>query len=585
MKRQLSIRLKLILSISGLIMLTIALVMFGVTFQVTERINTDIQRNFKEKADLFGRIQEIRSRQLAQTAILLADVPSLRAAVSTQDTRTINQKLRDELRVLLDFDPVVPDTLIPDSYFYNADSAGLLVICNPEGVVLGQLSSIPTSRFSIAERPGLLNALQGEYVTKPSIWSVSGSFYTVVSVPIFSADNVIGTLSYGFPYRKLEATQLARDIGSEVSFFIKGNLISTSFKSLTEVELLNLAKNVSSAGLEVDNTSNSISFAEDLQDQDWQIFVSRMKLFEGAEQPRAYYVIASSYSERIKELLSLQTSIILFGLLGIGFSIFVGVLFASYVSKPIDLLVSGIRRMEKGDYSHPVPVTSNDELGLLTDTFNQLLNTLKERLEMLKFVSNATIEAIRKNLTDRDLGGQRKEVTVFFSDIRGFTKWSEKRPPEEVISMLNETLSFQAEVIKKHGGDIDKFVGDEMVAVFEGDKKDRRAVQAAIDIQQKATEILLAAGLEIAIGIGINTGAVVMGAMGSDNRLDYTVIGNHVNLGARLCSAAGPHEIILSENTARNLERSTKLTELEPVSVKGIEKPVQIYEVNWKETN
>ena len=241
--------------------------------------------------------------------------------------------------------------------------------------------------------------------------------------------------------------------------------------------------------------------------------------------------------------------------------------------------------MEKGDYSHPVPVTTNDELGLLTDTFNQLLNTLKERLEMLKFVSNATIEAIRKNLTDRDLGGQRKEVTVFFSDIRGFTKWSEKRPPEEVISMLNETLSFQAEVIKKHGGDIDKFVGDEMVAVFEGEKKDRRAVQAAIDSQQKATEILVAAGLEIAIGIGINTGAVVMGAMGSDNRLDYTVIGNHVNLGARLCSAAGPHEIILSENTARNLERSTKLTELEPVSVKGIEKPVQIYEVNWKETN
>lgn len=585
MKRKLSIRLKLILSISGLIMLTIALVMFGVTFQVTERINTDIQRNFKEKAEIFGRIQEIRSRQLAQTAILLADVPSLRAAVSTQDTRTINQKLRDELRVLLDFDPVVPDTLIPESYFFNADSAGLLVICNPEGVVLGQLSSIPTSKFSIAERPGLINALQGEYVTKPSIWSVSGSFYTVVSVPIFSADNIIGTLSYGFPYRKIEAIQLAKDIGSEVSFFIKGNLISTSFKSLSEKELLNLSKNVISAGLEVDNSSNSISFSEELQEQDWQIFVTRMKLFEGAEQPRAYYVIASSYSERIKELVSLQTSIILFGFLGIGFSIFVGVIFASYVSKPIDLLVSGIRRMEKGDYSHPVPVTSNDELGLLTDTFNQLLNTLKERLEMLKFVSNATIEAIRKNLTDRDLGGQRKEVTVFFSDIRGFTKWSEKRPPEEVISMLNETLSFQAEVIKKHGGDIDKFVGDEMVAVFEGDKKDRRAVQAAIDIQQKATEILLAAGLEIAIGIGINTGAVVMGAMGSDNRLDYTVIGNHVNLGARLCSAAGPHEIILSENTARNLERSTKLTELEPVSVKGIEKPVQIYEVNWKETN
>lgn len=581
---KLSIRSKLILSVSGLLLFTIGLVMFAVSYQVTNEIRADIERNFKEKAELFSRIQQIRSRQLTQTAVLLADVPGLRAAVSTQDTPTINQKLRDELRVLLDFDPVIPDSLIPESYYTDSDSAGLLLVCDPQGLIIGQLSTIPPSKFSIAQRPGLTEALSGEYITEPSLWKVTDRYYSVISVPIFSGDIIIGSLTYGYPFRTIEARQLAKDIDSEVSFFIDGEMVKSSFTYLDEQQINTFTKSVLSSGVDVSKQNKPVTTSAELNHEEWFIYLAPMSLYQSIDQPKAYYVLASSFSTRISELRNLQFSILFFGLIGIGFSILVGVFLASYISKPIELLVSGIHRMEKGNYNEPVRIISKDEFGLLTETFNQLLSTLKERLEMLKFVSNATIEAIKKNLTDRDLGGQRKEVTVFFSDIRGFTKWSEKRPPEEVISMLNQTLSFQAELIRKHGGDIDKFVGDELVAVFEGEHKDRKSVQAAIEIQQKAQALLKNAGYEIAIGIGINTGSVVMGAMGSDNRLDYTVIGNHVNLGARLCSAAKAHEIILSENTARNLERSTQLKELEPISVKGIEHPVQIYAVRWTDS-
>ena len=578
----LSLRLKLILSTSLIISVTVSFIMIAVSKQVKFKIETDIQSGFKEKAELFSRIQEIRSRQLVQTAILLADAPALRAAVSTQDAQTVTQKLREEFRHLLDFDPIIPDSLIPQSYFNNADSAGLLVVCNPSGIVLGQMSSIPASKFSIAERPGLKSALNGDYVKTPSIWKVSGRYYSVISVPIYSAETIIGTITYGFPFHKLEATQLANDVDCEISFFIDSKLITSSFDRLTENETTKLSQEINSTAYLVKKMGKSQHFSHDLHDENWQIYVSPIKLFKGDDQINAYYVIASSYTDRIKALTKLQSSIIIFGLIGLCFSILVSSVFASFISKPIKLLVSGIDRMEKGDYSNPVPVTTKDELGLLTVTFNQLLVALKERLEILKFVSNATIDAIKKNSSNREIGGQRKDLTLFFSDIRGFTNWSEKRSPEDVISMLNHTLSFQVAIIKKHGGDVDKFVGDEMVAVFEGVKKDYRAICAAKEIQLKAIEILTAeAGFEVSIGIGINSGIVVMGAMGSDDRLDYTVIGNHVNLAARLCSAAGPKQIILSENTARNLDRSIGLTKLESIIVKGIEDPVEIYSANY----
>ncbi len=579
---RLSIRMKIIIGSSLTIILTVLFIALALSYQVNNRINQDIQRNFKDRADIFGRIQEIRSRQLAQSAILLADAPALRAAVSTQDAQTVNQKLNDEFRYLLDIDPIIPEDMIPQSYFENIDSAGLLVASDADGVILGQVSSHSPSRFSIAERPGISAALQGEYITSPSIWNVSGQYYTVVSIPIFSGDMVIGALSYGFPFRALEAQQLANDLESEISFFIQGSLVSTSFSGLSSDEKLELSKKISSIGIEVNTTGQSKSFIHPLHDEDWQVFVSPIQLYQGDEQPMAYYVIASSYTKRLKELYSLQKSIFILGLIGIIFSILVSYILANYFTKPIDQLVSGIRRMESGDYKNPVHVTTNDELGLLTKTFNNLQQSVAEKFEILKFVSKATLDAVKKNLTDRDLGGQRKELSIFFSDIRSFTKWCEKRPPEEVITMLNQMLSFQADIIKKFGGDIDKFVGDELVAIFEGDNKENRAVQAAIEIQQLAKEKIRAfAGDEIGIGIGINTGTVVMGAMGSDERMDFTVLGNHVNLGARICSQAEAHQILVSEHTAKHLNRTILLHHREPIFVKGIEKPITIFSVDF----
>lgn len=575
------LRYRLILSLSGLIAILVLVLQFAISWQVSRRIRSDIKKNFNEKAEFFTRIQDIRFRQLRQTAILLADIPALRAAVSTGDAPTVQQKLRDELRPLLDFDPVIPDSLIPETFLSDADSAGLLVVCDPEGKVLGQLATTGQTKFSIAGKPGIEQALSGEYAPSPSIWKAGGRYFTALSVPVWSASDVLGSMTYGFPFRKAEAVQLARDIDSEVSFLIGEELVATSFTGLSSEENDLFVKSVLPAAYDAGKTGNPAEFSITLRKEEWIVFVAAIEQAGAENRIPGYYAIASSLTARMTELRQLQWYIALLGLTAILVAVLLSTLLGARISKPIDALVQGIRRMQTGDYSKEIPVLSTDETGVLTDAFNQMLRTLRERLEMLKFVSNATLEAISKNLTDRELGGLRKEVTVFFSDIRGFTRWSEKRRPEEVIAMLNQTLSLQAEIVKKHGGDIDKFVGDELVAVFEGEFKDRNAVQAASEIQAAAEKTFKSKNLEIAIGIGINTGTVVMGAMGSESRMDYTVIGNHVNLGARLCSAAGHAEILISETTARNLDRKTVLREVEPISVKGIEKPVSVYVVEW----
>jgi adenylate cyclase len=255
------------------------------------------------------------------------------------------------------------------------------------------------------------------------------------------------------------------------------------------------------------------------------------------------------------------------------------------VVKPIGSLGNVVREVGNGNFSVTSTLTSNDEIGELGTRINEMIVGLRERFHLEKFVSQQTVDYVqRASEMGVKLGGERKTATVFFSDVRGFTAFSETVEPEKVVAMLNSILSRQAEIVKRYGGDIDKFVGDELVAVFQGDQMVKHAVQCSIEIQQMMATIPDLIGDDIAIGIGINTGEMIMGAMGSEDRMDFTVIGDAVNLGARLCSAAGRGQIIVSEYSAHYLTNDPliQLKKLEPIKVKGKEAFIQIYEAAVK---
>lgn len=578
-----SLRWKLLTGFVGVVLTTVLVLLFSASQILESRIRQDIDTNFREAGRVFERIQDIRFRQLRQTAILLADIPSLKAAISTGDTTTVNHVLREDLLFLLDFDPIIPDSLIPRQFYMNPDSAGLLIISDNEGRPIGQISSEPLPIYSITDRAGISSALQGEMPNQSYIWKEGQRYFNVITIPIWSGNQLEGTLSYGFPIRQLETEQLSTDIGLGVLYYVDNQLLASSFDDTSVSDKNILSKNIHTATFEVLKDGEATTTEVSLATESWLVYIAPMfedhDSFHGID---GYYAVAKSLTKELEPLKNLQWTVFAIGVFAIAGAIVISIWITGRITKPIYLLLDGVERVEQEDFSEEVPIASRDEIGELTRAFNELVEGLRERLLMLKFVSEATLDAIKKNLSRIEPGGERRNIAVLFSDIRGFTAWSENHTPEEVTDMLNNLLSYQADLVHKFGGDVDKFVGDELVAVFQGKEKEQQAVNAAVEIQRQLKLLLQKEQEELAVGVGINSGEVIMGAMGSENRMDFTVLGSAVNLGARLCSAAKKHQILISETVFLNLERKIPINELDKVMVKGIEKPVQIYEIEWE---
>ena len=205
------------------------------------------------------------------------------------------------------------------------------------------------------------------------------------------------------------------------------------------------------------------------------------------------------------------------------------------------------------------------------------------------YLSGNVIDEILEDPSKLMLGGQRKNLSVLFSDIRGFTSFSEKKSPEEVVRYLNEYLDAMTQIIFEFKGTLDKFVGDEIMVFFgapgtqHASNHAEQAVRCAIAMQKRLLELQaqwIKEGRDILhAGIGINTGDMIVGNMGSTDRMDYTVIGDHVNLAARLCGHAKGHQILLSEMTAEQLPKNIAVKALSPIPVKGKSEPIAIFEV------
>ena len=213
----------------------------------------------------------------------------------------------------------------------------------------------------------------------------------------------------------------------------------------------------------------------------------------------------------------------------------------------------------------------------------------KKRIKSL-FSRYTAPEIINKLLTSPGavtLGGEKKELTILFADIRGFTKISENLEPEKVVEILNEALTIMVKAIFKYRGTLDKFIGDCVMAVFGAPlpqpKHAEAAVRTAVEIQEGMKKIeqkwLALIGRKIEAGIAINTGEAIIGNIGSPERMDYTAIGDAVNLTARLEEIAAEGEIIISGNTYSLVKNLVDCQEMEPITVRGKKNLISIYKV------
>ena len=282
-----------------------------------------------------------------------------------------------------------------------------------------------------------------------------------------------------------------------------------------------------------------------------------------------------------KESIIKLTLIIL--IVGILISLALGLRF----SMPISKLVMATEKIIEGDYEYRVRMKRNDELGALADAFNNMSKELNKKAIMQdsfgKYIGSDVLEMIMANpQKDLWLKGFRNEATIVITDIRGFTSYSEANEPEEVVERLNEYLRIATQVILDYGGYIDKFIGDAVLGVFGVPvfHKDHveRAVRAAFDMQsafQKAGEN--GNRLLSSVGIAINTGVVVSGNIGSQFKMEYTVIGDSVNITSRLNELAGPGEIIISKKVHDLLKDAITVEALPPQKLKGRSEEIEVF--------
>jgi adenylate cyclase len=268
--------------------------------------------------------------------------------------------------------------------------------------------------------------------------------------------------------------------------------------------------------------------------------------------------------------------------------------FSKTITRPIRALVEAAKRIEQGHFHLGLRARARDEIGLLTNAFVHMGDGLAER-ERLKdtfgrFVNKEIAERAAKG--SLKLGGERKRVTVFFSDIRGFTGISERLEPEEVVDFLNKYMTRMVGCVNATGGNVDKFIGDAIMAVWGAPLSDyteaeyaERAVNAALMMRSELAEFNKDRGGPrspvINIGCGLNSGPVIVGQIGSTERLEYTVIGDTVNLASRIEALNKPFgtDILVSQETYELVKGVFRFEPMKAITVKGKLEPQQIYAV------
>jgi adenylate cyclase len=205
-----------------------------------------------------------------------------------------------------------------------------------------------------------------------------------------------------------------------------------------------------------------------------------------------------------------------------------------------------------------------------------------------RFLSPAISRKITAEAADIRLGGESQRVTLLFADVRGFTTMAETMKPREAVEVLNEFFARMTNVIFEHDGTLDKYLGDGLMALFGApfalQNDAEAAVRAAVNMQKSLAELNNTSGKQpLNIGIGIHTGEAVVGFLGTERRMDYTAIGDTVNVASRLTSQAGPGQIVISNATHAQIGRDISCCPLSAMKLKGRAEPIEVHEVLWRE--
>ena len=392
-----------------------------------------------------------------------------------------------------------------------------------------------------------------------------------------------------------------------------------------EEDLLNLFNNYKETVKEVGTVAININLIENQEKTLIQKLISILK-----ENKQVSISIETKIEEITSQFLNKVSTLEFILVMSI---ILITFILTLYITSRLTLIIKklkiGVQKLKNGDYNVNIVINEDKEFNEIAKTFNNMSKNIKENQDTLeekikirtnelqtaliniqnqkdilenlsnklaKYLSPQIFESIFSGKQDVQLESKRKYLTVFFSDIKGFTDLTDTIETESLTQLLNEYLDIMSSIAIKHGGTIDKYIGDSIM-IFFGDPLSNGKVEDAVSCINMAIEMKEEMGrLRIKwqkdgitkpfhIRMGINSGYCTVGNFGSKNRLDYTIIGGVVNLASRLEANARPDEILISKETYMFIKDSVKCTKKEELNVKGISHPIQTYEVLSNSSN
>lgn len=392
-------------------------------------------------------------------------------------------------------------------------------------------------------------------------------------------DTIQGALILALPFVEHPMGSQRHRSGFENGIVVEGEIFSMGIQGEARAKLAALAKSDAPSFSNHLLTLNGVPHSVHLH-----------RLNEDSHLPVATHLAIHSMSGALEQQADLKRLVLAVGASAMAVALLTSLLLSHSLTGPVQNLVRGTREIRQGNYHVEVPVQSRDELGHLAESFNEMAAglALKEKYRsVLDIVADKGIaeELINGSI---ELGGEERLVSVLFCDIRGFTAMTEQMSPPEVIQMLNEHFTPLTRLVYEHHGVVDKFVGDLIMAIFGAPKSSgddaRNAVNCALAMIRERDALNQSSTRKIRMGIGIASGKVVAGRMGSADRMNYTVLGPKVNLASRLCGQAGPMELVIDAETLQQLTNEVHAEAMAEVKLKGFAEPVKAWKITDKST-
>ncbi|MCD6049818.1 MAG: cyaB [Verrucomicrobia bacterium] len=402
----------------------------------------------------------------------------------------------------------------------------------------------------------------------------------VIVTKIFDReDNLLGALVIGIPFANNTERNLSDYSRIKSGIWSDNMLYTTSLAPADAVEInTKMREMMETQRIKVEGT-----FDVRVGSEPHQVFFQRMN--RESNFPATYQVSIYSMAEATQNQQDLESLIIRFGSMLLAGALLISVLLSNGFSAPIREMVTATSEIQKGNFNVRVTVRSKDEVGQLAKSFNEMTAelALKEKYRaVLDMVADKEV-AHQMVHGAMALGGEKREISVLFCDIRGFTAHTQGMDPAEVIKMLNEHMTALTKVVYEHNGVVDKFVGDLVMAIFGAPKSygndAYNATRCAVRMIEERNKLNETSQHKITVGIGIATGEAVAGCMGSADRLNYTVLGARVNLASRLCSVAGRMEVVIDGATKEKVGEPLDVETVQDLTLKGFSQAVKAYKV------